>query len=503
MKRNLLSLLLTVFAISFSSASHYSAAYVTYAYVGNITGNPFDYAIEIGVIRDNTGATIDLSPTELVVSSSCYSDTLYSIPKILAPTNQQSPNDAQGGFIINDVYGCKEGNNSLHLYRDTISIKGQCPDFLFEVSFVCCRSAFNNLASSPNVNIYATLNNSVYPTSHPSYPISLPTPKKDYLHAAYCFNAHANLLQFSTDVNADSLLFTVDNALEGAAGAPYAVPFNTGYSINDPVPNANDYTVNPKTGNISFTAADSIEGTFQIPILMKKFRFDPTTLQWLQIGGFHMETYMEIINDCNGLDSGITVNHADPSIDTLQLECSDTVLYLRADQPITPTSVTSTDIRITGNNHQSYPVKDVLLIGADSLKVTLVKPFGRGDTLVISTKKGMDGNALINFCGFDQIVNDSLLAKVHCNSGISINEITSEQLKIYPNPAKTAFHISGLLPNKIYQVEILNIGGVSVFKDQISDNKGKISIEHLPKGPYLVQIGYDNKTIKSTKLLVE
>jgi hypothetical protein len=75
-----------------------------------------------------------------------------------------------------------------------------------------------------------------------------------------------------------------------------------------------------------------------------------------------------------------------------------------------------------------------------------------------------------------------------------INDITVNQLSVYPNPVTESFRIAGLATPT--QVTITDISGKTVLQQTVAGDES-ISIEHLPQGVYFVRV--NGRTVKIIK----
>lgn len=83
---------------------------------------------------------------------------------------------------------------------------------------------------------------------------------------------------------------------------------------------------------------------------------------------------------------------------------------------------------------------------------------------------------------------------------VSVNNLTLEQFKIYPNPATDEIFVDGLEVN--YEITIKDISGQTVkFFDQKNVLNGSISVGDLPAGIYLIYATFDNQHSRPVKLI--
>ena len=75
-----------------------------------------------------------------------------------------------------------------------------------------------------------------------------------------------------------------------------------------------------------------------------------------------------------------------------------------------------------------------------------------------------------------------------------------ENIQIYPNPFSDIVYLNGLSSTKKYTVEIQNLTGQLLFKEEIT--KSSINLEHLPNGTYVVKLK-DNKNQITIKKIIK
>ena len=68
----------------------------------------------------------------------------------------------------------------------------------------------------------------------------------------------------------------------------------------------------------------------------------------------------------------------------------------------------------------------------------------------------------------------------------SINEVTNEEYKLYPNPSEGMFNIQ-LTEGQIGDVRVFDLQGRNVFNTFISSSNGQIDLSNLEKGIYLIE----------------
>ena len=87
-------------------------------------------------------------------------------------------------------------------------------------------------------------------------------------------------------------------------------------------------------------------------------------------------------------------------------------------------------------------------------------------------------------------------------STLSSSKISDLDFKIYPNPISVdILNIDSNSTNKIINIEIYNILGSSVFKQNLNSNSNQINVSTLNKGIYLIKLNSEKGSI--TKKLVK
>ncbi|MDA3865848.1 MAG: T9SS type A sorting domain-containing protein [Salinivirgaceae bacterium] len=89
------------------------------------------------------------------------------------------------------------------------------------------------------------------------------------------------------------------------------------------------------------------------------------------------------------------------------------------------------------------------------------------------------------------------------NSNIytNISPINNTTFSLYPNPS-SGFITLNNSDNSIQSVEIINMNGQIIFKEQLNSTTSRINVQNLSKGIYIVKIKSDN-FVKTEKLIIE
>lgn len=89
-------------------------------------------------------------------------------------------------------------------------------------------------------------------------------------------------------------------------------------------------------------------------------------------------------------------------------------------------------------------------------------------------------------------------AEINC-AILNVSDVNNQNLKIYPNPASSVVFVEA--KSEIKNIQLLDISGKLISKKSSNKTKDSISIEHLPKGTYVLTIQTKEETI--TKKIVK
>ncbi|MFM9945227.1 MAG: T9SS type A sorting domain-containing protein [Bacteroidia bacterium] len=98
-------------------------------------------------------------------------------------------------------------------------------------------------------------------------------------------------------------------------------------------------------------------------------------------------------------------------------------------------------------------------------------------------------------------ITDVFVEKINASSG-SIENLTKNEIRIYPNPTTGIINLD--LGNRNLgeiKIQILNSLGQIVLEQNSEVQQSNFSIQHLPKGLYLVGIIHENRLIQSRKIV--
>jgi hypothetical protein len=100
-----------------------------------------------------------------------------------------------------------------------------------------------------------------------------------------------------------------------------------------------------------------------------------------------------------------------------------------------------------------------------------------------------------------RFVSDFLYTQLDCATGIS--SVTTNQVIVYPNPAKDIVYIQTNLQTP-YIFRLLSVDGKEVVSGSSTyEVQNSISIENMPEGLYIIELQNTQKTIRSKILKIK
>lgn len=275
-----LYLVLTAIAVLFLSlistevkASHALGADITYSCAN--PANPNQYNIVVTFYRECGGGAIG-APNTISLSyrsASCglgpFNVTLTQSGACLTPDGQAGGGaPASGGLCpaFANQTTCSGGTfpgAQRFTYCGTITLPGQCPDWVLSYSECCRNPQITNLVNpaSNNQYVYALLNNTSGICNNSPFFTSPAT-------RTLCDSFFVNYNHGAVDIDGDSLVFSLIQPLS-AAGTPVA--YSGGLSVTNPLNTLNGFNFDPATGQMSFTPVGGAQAAV-ITVLVEEYR---------------------------------------------------------------------------------------------------------------------------------------------------------------------------------------------------------------------------------------
>jgi len=396
--------------LSFSSvASHLAGGDIQYRYIGDSTGIQRHYKVILRVYRDVSG--IGMPTTDQVtVSSGCYSN--INVPMNLVPGS---------GVASPTLFDCVNPGPTtktleVYMYVGYVILPGNCPTFRFWYENCCRPPGINNINGSngggaDGFYFDALLDNASFGQN--SSPVFVSEPVR-----AFCVGNPFNWKQTAIEEDGDSVVYSLINCRENAYPNQSNIPFDAGWSAQQPV-TSTYFNIDAATGLISFLPTQNEIDV--LSVLVEEYRFDSLYQVWYKVGSASRDMMVSISPNCNTVAiQGVQYDPSTYPIDTLtaypflKVGCCDTTFTLKFHIALDCYSVNNQDFRITGPDGQPRAITSISAncdVNAETDSVTIHIPFklGANGRYFLYSKKGSDGNTLINKCGlpmaeFDTIV---------------------------------------------------------------------------------------------------
>ena len=229
-----------IFNIQLVKATHVSGADITYKCLG---GNKYEFTA--AVYRD-CASSVSISNVELDFSSTSCGES-FSLTLQEQSIEDISQICATSESTCDDPFASVPGREKV-TFVDTLTLPANCSDWVVSYSNCCRNDAINNLqvdGGTTELYLEITLDNSNGLCNNSPQYASLPSP---YI----CTNQLFSYDHGAYDIDGDSLAFEMVTPLEGTtSGVP--IPFETGYSLNQPVLTTNSFDFDSTSGRMCFT----------------------------------------------------------------------------------------------------------------------------------------------------------------------------------------------------------------------------------------------------------
>jgi gliding motility-associated-like protein len=406
----LIALLLSTFSMF---GSHLSGGDIQYRYIGDSTGTARHYKVILRVYRDVSG--IGMPATETVtVSSGCYSN--ITVPMTLV---------AGSGIVSPTLFDCVTPGPStktleVYQYIGYTILPGNCSTYRFWYENCCRPPGITNINTS-NGNgadgfyFDALLDNASQGQN--SSPIFVSEPVR-----AFCVGNPFNWKQTTIEADGDSVVYSLINCRENAYPNQTDIPFDAGWTAQQPV-TSTYFNLNPNTGLISFLPTN--QEIDVLSVLVEEYRYDSTWGYWFKVGSASRDMMISISALCNpSAMSGVQYDSSTYPIDTVtgfpyvEVDCADSTFTLKFHINLDGTSINDIDFRMTNTmTNQPEAIQSIwsaldVNLETDSVVVNMLFPFSQEGDYYLYSKKGNDGNTLVNKCGIPMTEFDTILVKV-------------------------------------------------------------------------------------------
>ncbi|MBK9318245.1 MAG: gliding motility-associated C-terminal domain-containing protein [Bacteroidetes bacterium] len=370
-----------LFAPDHAKASHMAGVDITYEW----TGNPNEYLVRLKFYRDCVGIS---APTQVTI---CYSSlSTGQNGSVIAPNVSSTP--VPNTACVTTAPTCPGGVGDIeeYVYETIILLPGQAPDWTFSWAD-CCRNGAITTLQPNGMYISCTLDNIIAPTnSSPSF--------LNLAYTRFCVGNQFFYDQGASDIDGDSLVFSLVTAEDGGFGCPnnpFPNTYIAPYSPTNPLASSIPITIDPATGVVNFIPA--LQQVAVICVLVREYR------NGVLIGQVKRDIQINILAQCNQIFPSFVNSVLTAGGGQIIASCNDYQVIIPFDTTFQCASAVPTDFRIIGPFGIPNPAVAVQPINCsngetDSLLVTFLNPLSAGETF-IWIKRGFDGNTLLSECG--------------------------------------------------------------------------------------------------------
>lgn len=509
--KKLLPILLLLFGTIETQASHAAGADLTYEYIGDSTGIPFHYKVNLNVYRRNETGSAGLGNTLTVnVSSSCYSTQNVTVHRL---TPQAGMSSGDGGVVFFPPVDCTDWQNpgsnymnvSLHTYTAAVVLPGKCSDYIFSWSLCCRNNNITNLLTKPSLYVHALLNNIPGPNSSPRFN-SAPIINQ-------CLNKPGYNDFSASSKFGDSLAYEPEHPKSSAIDT---IPYSAGYSLQQPITTSTGVQFDSTSGLMSFTPIQIENDVVRVKV--RQYALDTADTTMKLVGSITRDIQLQILANCRPPgDTSITVTNSANIATNAIIDCGDSIIRLTLSVPVMTDSITASgsEFRILDGRGVPIPViaarpGNVQLTGVftNEILIEVDKPFTYNDTLNLMIKNGTDGNTLVAACETRVRPDTVTLVVTACTTFFDLNEVESiNGVTAYPNPVKANLILSH--PNfkqAMVQVSVIDISGrevISSARYEAKNNELHIDVQNLPSGLYTLKITQNGQSPQVVKIVKE
>ncbi len=509
--KKLLPLLILLFGTIETQASHVAGAEITYKYIGDSTGIPFHYKVNLNIFRRNETGSAGLGNTFTVnISSSCYSTQNITVYRLTPPPGMSS---GDGGVVFYPPVDCTDWQNpgsnymnlSLHTYTAAVVLPGKCSDYIFSWSLCCRNNNITNLLTKPSLYVHALLNNMPGPNSSPKF--------NNWPIINQCLNKPGYNDFSASSKYGDSLTYEPEHPKSSAIDT---IPYSSGYSLQQPITTTTGVQFDSTSGLMSFTPIQLENDVVRVKV--RQYALDTADTTMKLVGSVTRDIQLQILANCRPPgDTNITITNSANIATNATIDCGDSIIRLKLSVPVMTDSITATgsEFRILDGRGVPIPVVaarpgNVQLTGVftNEILIEVDKPFAYNDTLSLMIKNGSDGNTLVAACETRVRPDTVTLLVTACTTFFNLNELQNiDGIIAYPNPVKEVLTISAQHGTAdLLSIQVIDVFGKEVRNGVINSTSGndfQLNVESLPQGIYLVKVSQSGRQPALLKMIKE
>lgn len=237
-------------------------------------------------------------------------------------------------------------------------------------------------------------------------------------------------------------------------------------------------------------------------LMVTEYRYDTASGNRLRVGSMHRDIITPILSQCKPQAFQINLQLSQ-SLDSTMAEigCNEKRIKLETDIILECSSIApdGSDFALLNSQGNLVPI---VAAGSDDCSGNLTRSIWLqlhdsiyySDTMQLVSRTGIDGNTLINTCGFEMASGASMPVVVTtCSTGLGQKVFPLSSFSLYPNPAKETLHISSpvSLHNSSYQ--ILDSQGRVLIESEDMPADYVLDISQLAVGYYFLRIAQDQE----------
>ncbi len=476
-----------------AEGAHLIGGELTYEYIGDSTGLPHHYRVNLVLHRTTRWTTFaGVTGPSVCVRSSCFPN--QNVPVSITPGTPAAGQPVPGQTECIDASSPGFTEVIEHFLTGTVQLGGTCSDFRFSYAFLCCRIGINNITNysggvgSTNY-LEARLNNTQGENTSAQF---LAPPAK-----SFCTNNFFNWSQATIEPDNDSLFYDFGVAMNGPTCGPgNLMIFQAPYSRTNPIPTVNPIFINQQFGIFEFETTGAT-GDFIIVVDVLEYRLHPTGNFYYEVGRVMREMFINIVPGClqtvqdgpqfdpsipgqsfeNFPTSVLDIIGRDytlPNMDSvadpnspsgytfteewpvIEYQCFDSVVTLIFSQNIQCPTISNdvSEFRMVAPDCTLVPITNInpqcnAALETQEILLGLHQPLAEEGDYFLYIKEGTDGNTLLNACGFPMAEYTTIVIRVvNCPDPEydikNVSVINDDHIRVFWEPDGSTFPLHAI-----------------------------------------------------------